>query len=70
MEDERRMYVLRKEQQEHERELWMEKLEAGLLAAEKKLGMEKTAVSSTRKLTKLKITPIKGTAGDWVRFET
>ena len=70
MEDERRMYVLRKEQQEHERELWMEKLEAGLLAAEKKLGMEKTAVSSTRKLTKLKITPFKGTAGDWVRFET
>jgi len=63
------MYVLREKQQEHERELWMEKLEAGLLVAEKKLDMEKTAVSSTRKLTKLKITPFKGSASDWVRFE-
>ena len=33
------------------------------------LQMEKTAVSSTIKLPKLKITPFKGTAGDWVRFE-
>ena len=31
--------------------------------------MEKTAVSSTTKLPKLKITPFKGTAGDWIRFE-
>ena len=37
--------------------------------AEKKLEMEKTAVSSSTKLPKLKITPLKGTAGDWVRFE-
>jgi len=37
--------------------------------AEKKLEMEKTAISSTSKLLKLKITPFKGTAGDWVRFE-
>ena len=40
-----------------------------ILVAEKKLEMEKTAVSSTTKLPKLKITPFKGTAGDWIRFE-
>ena len=45
------------------------KLEAELLVAEKKLEMEKTAVSTTTKLPKLKITPFKGTAGDWIRFE-
>ena len=61
MEDERRLYVLREKQQEHERELCKEKLEAELLVAEKKLDMEKTAVSSTTKLRKLKITPFKGT---------
>ena len=43
--------------------------EAELLVAEKKLEMEKTAVSSTTKLPKLKITPFKGTTGDWIRFE-
>ena len=36
---------------------------------EKKLEMEKTAVSSSTKLPKLKITPFKGTAGGWVRFK-
>ena len=41
LEDERRLYVLREKQQEHERELWKEKLEAELLVAEKKLEMEK-----------------------------
>ena len=40
-----------------------------ILAVEKKLDMEKTAVSSTPKLPKLKIRPSKGTAGNWVRFE-
>ena len=69
LEDERRLYVLREKQQGHERELWKEKLEAELLVAEKKLEMEKTAVSTTTKLPKLKITPFKGTAGDWIRFE-
>ena len=69
MEDERRLCELRERQQEHERELWKEKFEAELRIAEKKLEMEKTAVSSTTKLPKLKITPFKGTAGDWVRFE-
>ena len=55
LEDERRLYVLREKQQERERELWKEKLEAELLVAEKKLEMAKTAVSSTTKLRKLKI---------------
>ena len=45
------------------------KFAAELRVAEKKLEMEKTAVSSTTKLPKLTITPFKGTAGDWVRFE-
>ena len=69
LEDERRLYVLREKQQEHERELWKEKLEAELLVAEKKLEMDKTAVSSTTKLPKLKKTSFKGTTGDWIRFE-
>ena len=59
LEDERRLYVLREKQQEHERELWKEKLEAELLVAEKKLEMEKTAVSSTTKL-KLKMNTVQG----------
>ena len=46
-----------------------EKLEAELLVAEKKLEMEKAAVSNTTKLPKLKITPFKGAAGDSIRFE-
>ncbi|KAL9982129.1 hypothetical protein ACROYT_G010935 [Oculina patagonica] len=69
MEDEWRRCELRERQQNHERELWKEKLEAELRVAEKKLEMEKTAVFSTTKLPKLKMTPFKGTAGDWVRFE-
>ena len=69
IEDERRLYELRERQQQHEREWWKEKLEGELRVAEKKLEMEKTAVSSSTKLPKLKITPFKGTAGDWVRFE-
>ena len=40
-----------------------------ILVAKKKLEMEKTAVSSTTELPKLKITPFKGTAGEWVTFE-
>ena len=39
------------------------------MGGEKTLEMEKTAVSSSTKLLKLKITPFKGTAGDWGRFE-
>ena len=55
--------------QQHEQEWWKEKLEGELRVAVKKLEMEKTAVSSSTKLPKLKITPFKETAGDWVRFE-
>ena len=68
LEVERRLYVLREKQQQHERELWKEKLDAESLVAEKKLEMENTAVSSTTKLPKLKITSFKGTAGDCTRF--
>ena len=61
---------MRTKQQEHERELWKEKLEDEVnTCSKKKLEMEKTAVSSTTELPKLKITPFKGTAGEWVRFE-
>lgn len=63
------MCELRERQQGQERELWKERLEAELREAEKKVVMEKTAVSSTTKLLKLNITPFKGTAGGWVRFE-
>ena len=52
-----------------ERQLWQEKLQAELEVTEKKLAMEKTAKSTQAKLPKLTITPFKGTAADWVRFE-
>ena len=69
MEDKRRLNKLRERQQQHKQEWWKEKLKGELRVAEKKLEMEKTTVSSTTKLPKLKITPFKGIAGDWVRFE-
>jgi len=59
-----RLCELRERKQNHERELWKEKLEAELRVAEKKLKMEKTAVSSITKVPKLKMTPFKGTAGN------
>ena len=52
-----------------ERQLWQEKLQAELEMTEKKLAMEKTAKRIQAKLPKLTITPFKGTAADWVRFE-
>ena len=36
---------------------------------EKKIKLERTAKASLAKLPQLKITPFKGTAMDWVRFE-
>jgi len=36
---------------------------------EKKIEMETRAKVSMAKLPRLKITPFKGTAADWVRFE-
>ena len=69
IEDERQLYELCDRQQQHKRERGKEKLEGELRVAEKKLEMEKTAISSSTKLPKLKITSFKGAAGDWVRFE-
>ena len=56
---------LRERRQEHECWSWKEKLEAELQVAENKLEIEKKVVSSSTKKPKLKITPFKGTAGDW-----
>ena len=36
---------------------------------EKKIELERTAKASLAKLPQLKITPFKGTAADWIRFE-
>ena len=60
---------LHKRQEEHNRWLWNERLEAELLTTQKKLEMEKSARSTTAKLPKLKITPFDGMSTDWVRFE-
>ena len=56
-------------QEEHERKLWEAKLEAELRMTQEKMEIEKSARGTTAKLPKLKITPFKGTATDWVRFE-
>ena len=52
-----------------EREMWEEKFHAELKMTEKKIELERTAKASLAKLPQLKITPFKGTAADWVRFE-
>ena len=52
-----------------EKQLWQERLQAELEMVERRLTMEKAARSTQAKLPKLKITPFKGTASDWVRFE-
>ena len=66
---ERRMAELRERQEEHERKLWEAKLEAELRMTQEKMEIEKSARGTTAKLPKLKITPFKWTATDWVRFE-
>ncbi|XP_028405760.1 uncharacterized protein LOC114528332 [Dendronephthya gigantea] len=63
------MVELLERQDEHERKLWEEKLEAELRMTQQKMEMEKSARATTAKLPKLKITPFKGTPTDWVRFE-
>ncbi len=63
--DERRQ----REMREHEREMWEEKFNAELRMTEKRIEMETQAKASLAKLPRLKITPFKGTAADWVRFE-
>ena len=59
----------REEIRQRERQLWEEKLQAEPKATERKLEMEKASKTTLAKLPKLTITPFKGTAGDWVRFE-
>ena len=68
-EEERRLTELRLRQEEHERRMWQEKIDAELQATHKRLELEKEARSTTTKLPKLIITPFKGTPTDWVRFE-
>jgi hypothetical protein len=48
---------------------WEEKFNAELRMTEKKIEMETQAKASLAKLPRLKITPFKGAAADWVRFE-
>ncbi|XP_048575296.1 uncharacterized protein LOC116604510 [Nematostella vectensis] len=60
---------LHREVQQREKELWEERLQAEIRVAEKKLEIESAAKASGSKLPELKITPFKGTAEDWIRFE-
>ena len=57
------------ELRDKEREMWEEKFNAELKMTKKKIELERTAKASLAKLPQLKITPFKGTAADWVRFE-
>jgi hypothetical protein len=60
----------RREIREREREMqWEEKFNAELRMTEKKIEMETQAKASLAKFPRLKITPFKGAAADWVRFE-
>ena len=61
--------LMRRRIQQHEKELWEERMEAELAMAEKKIQMEKEAKASTSKLPELKISPFTGTSADWIRFE-
>ena len=63
--EERRQQQIR----DRERETWEEKFNAELRMTERKIEMETQAKASLAKLPRLKITPFKGTASDWVRFE-
>ena len=56
-------------QEEHERRTWQKKIDAELQATHKRLELVKETRSTTEKLPKLIITPLKGTPIDWVRFE-
>lgn len=49
--------------------MWEERFHAELKMTEKKIELERTAKASLVKLPQLKMTPFKGTAADWVRFE-
>ena len=67
-EEERPLTELRLQQEEHERRMWQDKIDAELQATLKRLEREKEARSTTAKLPKLIITPFKGTPTDWARF--
>ena len=67
-EEERPLTELRLQQEEHERSMWQDKIDAELQATLKRLEREKEARSTTAKLPKLIITPFKGTPTDWARF--
>ena len=58
----------RERQEEQERRMWQEKMEAELEVTRRKLQLEKGAQTITAKLPKFKITPFKGTPTDWIRF--
>ena len=49
--------------------MWQEKIDVELQATHKRLELEKEARSTSAKLPKLIITPVKGMPTDWVRFE-
>ena len=55
----------RQEELRDKEQMWDEKFNAELKMTEKKIELER----SLAKLPQLKITPFKGTAADWVRFE-
>ena len=57
------------ELRDKEWEMWEEKFNTELKMTEKKLELQRTTKASLAKLPQLKITPFKGTAMDWVRFE-
>ena len=58
-----------KELHDKERKMWEERFHAELKMTEKKIELDRTAKASLAKLPQLKMTPFKGTAADWVRFE-
>ena len=57
------------ELRDKEWEMWEEKFKAELKMTEKKIKLERSAKARLAKLPQLKITPFKGTAADWGRFE-
>ena len=59
----------RNEMLEQEKQVMREKLEEELKMAEKKFELEREVKRSFSKLPKVKLTPFKGSAVDWVRFE-
>ena len=59
----------RKEMFEQEKQVMREKLEEELKMAEKKFELEREVKRSFSKLPKVKLTPFKVSAVDWVRFE-